>query len=72
MICALVNVKTKMVENMIVADPAVDSAPEGYVLIPAPKDFPFEDEESFDGQKLMRKEKPVPIKVVPTDDVEKL
>lgn len=31
--CALVNISTGMVENVIVADPVFDPAPEGYRLI---------------------------------------
>jgi hypothetical protein len=30
---ALVNISTGVVENIIVADPAIDPAPSGYVLI---------------------------------------
>lgn len=31
--CALVNSTTSIVENIIIADPAVDPAPDGYVII---------------------------------------
>ena len=31
--CALVNASTNIVENIIIADPAVDPAPNGYILI---------------------------------------
>lgn len=72
--CALVNAKTMEVENMIVADPSVDQAPEGYILVPVLKDFPFEEQEVWDGQKVLRKEKvkePKP-KAVPDDGLEML
>lgn len=38
--CALVNSSTNVVENLIVADPAVDPAPVGYVIIGIPDDSP--------------------------------
>lgn len=38
--CALVNSATNIVENLIVADPAVDPAPDGYVIIGLPADSP--------------------------------
>lgn len=34
--CALVNSITNIVENIIIADPAVDPAPDGYVIIGLP------------------------------------
>lgn len=36
--CALVNAATNIVENVIIADPAVDPAPEGYFLVGLPDD----------------------------------
>ena len=36
--CALVNATTNIVENVIIADPAVDPAPEGYFLVGLPVD----------------------------------
>jgi hypothetical protein len=39
MISALVNLTTKKVENLIVADPDVDEAPEGFALIADPPQF---------------------------------
>lgn len=36
MIAALVNAQTGTVDNVVVADPAVDAAPDGYVLIAIP------------------------------------
>lgn len=36
--CALVNSTTNIVENIIIADPAVDPAPDGYVIIGLPAD----------------------------------
>ena len=33
---ALINVSTNVVENIIMADPETDAAPEGYVLIALP------------------------------------
>ena len=38
--CALVNDTTNIVENLIVADPATDPAPAGYVIIGLPDDSP--------------------------------
>lgn len=38
--CALVNDRTNIVENLIVADPAVDPAPTGYILVGIPDDSP--------------------------------
>lgn len=38
--CALINNSTKIVANVIVADPAVDPAPEGYILVGLPDDSP--------------------------------
>lgn len=38
--CALVNASTNIVESVIMADPAVDPAPEGYILIGLPDDSP--------------------------------
>lgn len=35
---ALVNSTTNIVENIIVADPSVDPAPEGFVLVALPDD----------------------------------
>lgn len=35
--CALVNLKTNMVENIIVADPEKDHAPDGYFIIKLPE-----------------------------------
>jgi hypothetical protein len=34
--CYLINLSTGIVENTIVADPAIDLAPEGYKLVPMP------------------------------------
>lgn len=39
MISALVNTETKLVENMIVADPTVDETPAGYLMIANPPAF---------------------------------
>lgn len=36
--CALVNSSTNIVENIIIADPAVDPAPDGYILVGLPAD----------------------------------
>lgn len=36
--CALVNASTNIVENVIIADPAVDPAPAGYFLVGLPVD----------------------------------
>lgn len=38
--CALVNDTTNIVDNMIMANPAVDPAPAGYLLIGLPDDSP--------------------------------
>ena len=38
--CALVDAQTNIVINIIVADPAVDPAPEGTLLIGLPADSP--------------------------------
>lgn len=38
--CALVNASTNIVENLIMADPATDPAPVGYVIIGLPDDSP--------------------------------
>ena len=38
--CAYINTSTNIVENMIMADPGVDPAPEGYILIAIPEDSP--------------------------------
>jgi len=38
--CALVNKTTNIVENIIVADPSVDPAPNGYLIIGLPEDSP--------------------------------
>lgn len=38
--CALVNNITLIVDNMIMADPAVDPTPTGYLLIGLPDDNP--------------------------------
>lgn len=38
--CALVNEATNIVENIILADPSTDPAPNGYVLIGLPDDSP--------------------------------
>lgn len=38
--CALVNLTTNIVENLIIADPAVDPAPEGYIIVGLPDDSP--------------------------------
>lgn len=38
--CALVNSTTNIVENIIIADPAVDPAPSGYLLVGIPDDSP--------------------------------
>lgn len=40
--CALVNESTWIVENMIVADPAVDPAPAGYIIIGVTDDSPVQ------------------------------
>ena len=37
--CALINVGSGQVENLIVADPAFDKAPEGYLLVANPPPF---------------------------------
>lgn len=39
--CALVNQTTNIVENIIVADPTVDPAPSGYIIIVIPDDSPI-------------------------------
>jgi hypothetical protein len=36
--CALINSTTNIVENVIIADPAVDPAPAGYFLVGLPVD----------------------------------
>lgn len=36
--CALVNEATNIVDNIIMADPAVDPAPPGYLIIGLPDD----------------------------------
>lgn len=72
MICAVVNKETKVMENMIVADAMVDPAPEGYILLPVPNDYLFEPGITFDGQKLVRKEKIPPVKKPPVDGIERL
>lgn len=38
--CALVNSGTNIVENVIIADPSADPAPNGYVLVGLPDDSP--------------------------------
>lgn len=38
--CALVNDATNIVENLIMADPAVDPAPPGYLIIGLSEDSP--------------------------------
>jgi len=38
--CSLVNQATNIVENLIVADPSSDPAPEGYLIIELPEDSP--------------------------------
>jgi hypothetical protein len=38
--CALVNSTTNIVENIIIADPAVDPAPGGYIIVGIPSDSP--------------------------------
>lgn len=35
--CAMVNATSNIVENIIVADPAVDPAPNGFILIALPE-----------------------------------
>lgn len=40
--CALVNESTWIVENMIVADPAVDPAPAGYIIVGIADDSPVQ------------------------------
>ena len=37
--CALINTSTSQVENLIVADPSIDNAPDGYILVATPPDF---------------------------------
>lgn len=46
--CALVNESTWIVENMIVADPAVDPAPAGYIIIGVADDSPVQIGWSYD------------------------
>jgi len=38
--CALINQSTNIVENIIIADPSVDPAPNGYLIIGLPEDSP--------------------------------
>lgn len=38
--CAMINSATNIVENVIIADPAVDPAPSGYLLVGIPDDSP--------------------------------
>lgn len=38
--CALVNLSNNIVENLIIADPAVDPSPPGFVIISLPEDSP--------------------------------
>lgn len=38
--CALVNSTTNYVENIIMADPALDPAPQGYIIVGLPDDSP--------------------------------
>lgn len=38
--CALVNSTSNIVENLIVADPATDPAPTGYIIVGLPDDSP--------------------------------
>jgi len=38
--CALINQSTNIVENIIIADPSVDPAPDGYLIIGLPEDSP--------------------------------
>lgn len=38
--CALVDASTNIVDNVIMADPSVDPAPAGYILVGLPDDSP--------------------------------
>ena len=38
--CALVNLSTSLVVNLIIADPATDPAPSGHIIIALPDDSP--------------------------------
>lgn len=38
--CVLVNSITNIVENIIIADPSIDPAPTGFVIIQIPDDSP--------------------------------
>jgi hypothetical protein len=38
--CALINQSINIVENVIIADPSVDPAPNGYLIIGLPEDSP--------------------------------
>ena len=38
--CAMINSTTNIVETVIIADPAIDPAPDGYILVALPADSP--------------------------------
>lgn len=48
--CALVESSSGLVTNLIVADPAVDPAPSGFLLIGLPDDSPVEIGWIWDGE----------------------
>lgn len=48
--CALVEISTNLVMNLIVADPAVDPSPDGFTLIGLSDEDPIQIGWSWDGE----------------------
>lgn len=57
---ALVNSSTNLVDNVIVADPAVDPAPEGFLLVAIPDDSPVSIGWTYDGSAFADPNPPPP------------
>lgn len=47
--CAVVNVTSTVVENLIMADPSIDTVPETFLLISLPEDSPVAIGWTWDG-----------------------
>jgi hypothetical protein len=48
--CALVDLSTNLVVNLVIADPSVDPNPEGFILISLSDEDPVSIDWTWDGQ----------------------
>ena len=69
---AVVNTATGVVENLIVADPAVDAAPDGYTLVGDPPDGIVLFSSTWDGTAFGNLQVPASVGVSPVNGVETL